>query len=180
MTQALGDATINELETGLTGSLVRHGDVEYEEARHIWNRAIDKHPAMIVRPASTEDVVRTVRFAASVGLPVAIRGGGHSVAGFSTCDDGIVVDLSAMTIVAVDATCASGRRRRDEVGRVRRRHPGARPGHRRALVSTTGLGGFTWEAASAISFVPTVSRAIICSPPRWCRRRLRGAGQPRR
>ena len=73
MTQALGDATINELETGLAGSLVRPGDGEYEEARHIWNRAIDKHPAMIVRPTRSEDVVRTVRFAASEGLPVAIR-----------------------------------------------------------------------------------------------------------
>ena len=76
MTQVLGDATINELEGGLAGSLVRPGDGEYEEARHIWNGAIDKHPAMIVRPAGTDDVVRTVRFAASEGLPVAVRGGG--------------------------------------------------------------------------------------------------------
>ena len=55
MTQALGDATINELETGLAGSLVRPGDGEYEEARRIWNGAIDKHPAMIVRPAGTDE-----------------------------------------------------------------------------------------------------------------------------
>ena len=73
MAQTLGDATISELETGLTGSLVRHGDGEYEEARHIWNGAIDKRPAMIVRPASREDVVRTVRFAASEGLPIAVQ-----------------------------------------------------------------------------------------------------------
>ena len=144
MTQVLGDATINELETGLAGSLVRPGDGEYEEARHIWNRAIDKHPAMIVRPASTDDVVRTVRFAASEGLPVAVRGGGHSVAGFSTCDDGIVVDLSAMTTVAVDATArravAGGGTKWAGFDAATQAHGLATTG---GLVSTTGLGGFT-------------------------------------
>ena len=132
MTPLLGEATINELEGELQGSLIRPGDDAYEEARHIWNGAIDKRPAMVVRPAGTADVVRTVRFAASEGLPIAVRGGAHSVAGFSTCDDGIVVDLSAMDTVEVDATdTSSHRRRRDEVGRVRRRHTGAWPGHHR-------------------------------------------------
>ena len=72
MTQVLGDATINELEGGLAGSLVRPGDSGYEEARHIWNGAIDRRPAMVVRAAGTEDVVRTVRFAASAQAPRAI------------------------------------------------------------------------------------------------------------
>src|SRR6476661_2653768 len=144
MTQALGDATINELETGLAGSLVRPGDREYEEARHIWNRAIDKHPSMIVRPASTADVVRTVRFAASEGLPVAVRGGSHSVAGFSTCDDGIVVDLSAMDTVAVDAerrrAVAGGGTKWAGFDAATQAHGLATTG---GLISTTGLGGFT-------------------------------------
>ena len=61
MTQLLGEATINELEGELQGSLVRPGDDEYEEARHIWNGAIDRRPTMIVRPANTADVVRVVR-----------------------------------------------------------------------------------------------------------------------
>ena len=99
---------------------------------------------MIVRPASTDDVVRTVRFAASEGLPVAVRGGGHSVAGFSTCDDGIVVDLSAMTTVAVDATArravAGGGTKWAGFDAATQAHGLATTG---GLVSTTGLGGFT-------------------------------------
>ena len=144
MTQALGDATINELEGALAGSLVRPGDGEYEEARHIWNGAIDKRPAMIVRPASRDDVVRTVRFAASEGLPIAVRGGAHSVAGFSTCDDGIVVDLSAMTTVEVDATArravAGGGAKWAGFDAATQAHGLATTG---GLVSSTGLGGFT-------------------------------------
>ena len=182
MTQLLGDATINELEGGLAGSLVRPGDGDYEEARHIWNRAIDKHPAMIVRAASTDDVVRTVRFAASEGLPVAVRGGAHSVAGFSTCDDGIVVDLSAMTTVEVDADgTPSGGRRRDEVGRVRRRHAGPRPGHHRRA----GLDHGTGRVHAGRRHRPSRSglRPGVRQPARrrgGDRRRLGGAGQPGR
>ncbi len=144
MTQVLGDATINELEGGLAGSLVRPGDGEYEEARHIWNGAIDKRPAMIVRAAGTDDVVRTVRFAASEGLPIAVRGGAHSIAGFSTCDDGIVVDLSAMTTVEVDASArravAGGGAKWAGFDAATQAHGLATTG---GLVSTTGLGGFT-------------------------------------
>ena len=144
MTQLLGDATINELEGGLRGSLVRPGDDGYEEARHIWNGAIDKHPAMIVRPAGTDDVVRTVRFAASEGMPIAVRGGAHSVAGFSTCDDGIVIDLSTMATVEVDASArravAGGGAKWAGFDAATQVHGLATTG---GLVSSTGLGGFT-------------------------------------
>ena len=144
MAQLLGDATINELEGGLRGSLVRRGDDAYEEARHIWNGGIDKHPAMIVRPADTNDVVRAVRFAASEGLPIAVRGGAHSVAGFSTCDDGIVVDLSAMTSVSVDAgarrAAAGGGTKWAGFDAATQAHGLATTG---GLISSTGLGGFT-------------------------------------
>ena len=144
MTRRLGDATVNELEGGLRGSLVRPGDSGYEEARHIWNGAIDKHPAMIVRAAGTADVVRTVRFAASEGVPIAVRGGAHSVAGFSTCDDGIVVDLSAMATVEVDAAArravAGGGAKWAGFDAATQAHGLATTG---GLVSSTGLGGFT-------------------------------------
>jgi FAD/FMN-containing dehydrogenase len=144
MTQLLGEATINELRGELQGSLVRPGDGEYEDARHIWNGAIDKRPTMIVRAAGTADVVRTVRFAASEGLPVAVRGGSHSVAGFSTCDDGIVVDLSRMDVVEVDAAArravAGGGTRWAGFDAATQAHGLATTG---GLVSTTGLGGFT-------------------------------------
>src|SRR4029453_5115867 len=101
-TGVLGEATIRELENRLTGSVVGPGDPSYETARRVWNQTLDKRPALVVRAASTDDVVRTVRFARSEGRPVAVRGGAHSVAGFSTCDDGVVLDLSQLNDVEVD------------------------------------------------------------------------------
>ncbi|MFG2603438.1 FAD-binding oxidoreductase [Streptomyces sp. NPDC048514] len=98
----LGDATIAELEAGLRGSVVRPGDPDYESARAVWNAAHDKHPALVVRCAGTADVIRAVEFARSQDLLVAVRGGAHSIAGFSTCDDGIVIDLSPMKGAIVD------------------------------------------------------------------------------
>ncbi|MFF8865262.1 FAD-binding oxidoreductase [Streptomyces sp. NPDC015139] len=98
----LGDATIAELEAGLRGTVVRPGDADYDRARAVWNGSHDKHPALIVRCAGTADVIRAVEFARSQDLLVAVRGGSHSIAGFSTCDDGIVIDLSAMKGAVVD------------------------------------------------------------------------------
>ena len=74
---------------------------DYETARRIWNHAIDRHPAMIVGCTNTTDVVAAERFARSEGLPIAVRGGAHSVAGFSTCDGGAVP--SPMRAVHVEA-----------------------------------------------------------------------------
>ncbi|WP_371501686.1 FAD-binding oxidoreductase [Kitasatospora sp. NBC_00374] len=98
----LGDATIGELEAALRGTLVRPDDPAYDEARAVWNAAHDRRPALVVRCAGTADVIRAVEFARSQDLLVAVRGGGHSIAGFSTCDGGIVIDLSAMKGVRVD------------------------------------------------------------------------------
>src|SRR3954462_3166822 len=98
----LGDATLGELEQALRGQLVRPEDDSYDEARAIWNGAHDRRPALIVRCAGVADVMRAVDFARSENLLVAVRGGGHSLPGFSTCDDGVVIDLSAMTSVRVD------------------------------------------------------------------------------
>jgi FAD/FMN-containing dehydrogenase len=143
MAHVLGDATISELEGSLGGTVVRPGDQDYDEARRIWNHAIDKRPALIVRPAGTEDVVRAVRFATSEGLPIAVRGGSHSVAGFSTCDDGIVIDLSLLTSVEVDV---AGRRAVAGGGTKWLGFDAATQPHGLAttggLISSTGLGGF--------------------------------------
>ena len=99
---ALGDATLGELAQALRGELVRPGDPAYDEARSIWNAAHDKKPALIVRCKGVADVVRGVEFARSQGLPLAVRGGGHSIPGFSTNDHGLVLDLSPMNAVRVD------------------------------------------------------------------------------
>ena len=98
----LGDATLAELEQGLRGRLIRPEDDSYDAARAIWNGAHDRRPALIARCAGVADVMRAVDFARSENLTVAVRGGGHSLPGFSTTDGGLVIDLSAMTSVQVD------------------------------------------------------------------------------
>src|SRR3954467_13207374 len=92
----LGAATLAEFEQGLSGRLIRPGDDGYDEARSIWNGAHDRRPAMIVRCAGVADVIQAGEFPRRGDLQVAVRGGGHSIPGFSTTDGGIVIDLSAM------------------------------------------------------------------------------------
>src|SRR5918911_1487886 len=92
----LGEATLAELRAGLSGDLIRPGDSEYDTARRVWNGSIDRHPALIVRCADVGDVRTAVEFARSHALLVAVRGGGHNVAGSAVCDGGMVIDLSGM------------------------------------------------------------------------------------
>src|SRR5881227_2072301 len=101
-THPLGDATLAEFEQGLSGRLIRPDDDGYDEARSIWNAAHDKRPALIVRCKGVADVIRAVEFARSEGLTLAVRGGGHSIPGFSTTDGGLVIDLSPMNAVRID------------------------------------------------------------------------------
>jgi hypothetical protein len=91
------------LASAISGRVITPESSDYESARLIFNRAFDLHPAMIVRCANSSDVARTLEFAQTANLPVAVRGGGHSRAGFSMCDDGVVIDLSPMKRVNVDA-----------------------------------------------------------------------------
>ncbi len=136
MSQVLQGATIDDLRGRIGGEVDRTGRCSYEEARKVWNGMIDCHPGVVVRCASTQDVVAAVTFGRENDLAVAVRGGAHSTPGYSTCDDGIVIDLGPMNKVDVDPGAKTARvRRRREVGRPRRRNAGARPrGHRRARV----------------------------------------------
>lgn len=84
------------------GEIVLPEDAGYDAARIVWNGMIDRRPAIVVRPTGTGDVMSTVRFAHEQELQVAVRSGGHSIPGFSTCDGGIVIDLSRMRGVRVD------------------------------------------------------------------------------
>jgi FAD/FMN-containing dehydrogenase len=86
----------------LKGGLVLEGDAGYDEARKVWNGAIDKRPAMIAYCADAEDVARAVVFARSHNVSIAVRSGGHNVAGLSVCDGGMVIDLSWMKRIEVD------------------------------------------------------------------------------
>jgi hypothetical protein len=140
----LGEATLAEFEQGLSGRLIRPDDPGYDEARSIWNGAHDRRPALIVQCAGVADVMRAVDFARSEDLVVAVRGGGHSIPGFSTCDGGIVIDLSAMKSVRVDperrTAVAQGGCTWAEVDHETQAFGLAVTG---GLVSSTGIAGFT-------------------------------------
>lgn len=98
----LREAAIAELSDALRGELLRPGQEDYDRARSIWNGLVDKHPALIARCAAADDVAHSVRFAREHELGLAVRGGGHNIAGKSVCDGGLMVDLSPMKGVHID------------------------------------------------------------------------------
>jgi FAD/FMN-containing dehydrogenase len=93
---------LDALAGGLRGTLLAEDAPGYDDARTIWNAMIDRRPGLIVRCAGAEDVVRAVRFASDNELLVAVRGGGHNIAGSAVCDGGLMIDLSEMKSVRVD------------------------------------------------------------------------------
>jgi FAD/FMN-containing dehydrogenase len=95
-------ARLDQLKALLRGELLVPGDGGYDAARQVWNRMVDKRPALIVRCAGAGDVVHSVRFAREHELEVAVRGGGHNIAGRSMCDEGLLIDLSPMKGMRVD------------------------------------------------------------------------------
>jgi FAD/FMN-containing dehydrogenase len=99
---ALDEAAVQELKARVRGDLLRPGDDGYDAARTIHNGMIDRRPALIARCAGVADVVAAVQFARERQLLVSVRGGGHSVPGFSVCDRGLMIDLSRMRAVRVD------------------------------------------------------------------------------
>src|SRR5688572_22152655 len=99
---ALGETVVERFGGGLRGELLRPDGTDYAEARRVWNGLIDKHPALIARCAGVGDVIDSVNFARENDLLVAVRGGGHNVAGNAVCDGGLVIDLSPMKGVRVD------------------------------------------------------------------------------
>ena len=90
------------LKTAIRGEVVLATDAGYEQARSIWNAMIDRKPAAIVRCAGVADVMHSIAFARDHGLPLAVRGGGHNIAGNALCNDGLVIDLSHWRGVRVD------------------------------------------------------------------------------
>jgi FAD/FMN-containing dehydrogenase len=129
---------------GIHGGVITPTDAEYDRARRVYNAFHDRHPTLIVRAVDVSDVVSTVKYAASQDALLAVRGGGHSVAGFGTCDEGIVLDLGALKRIDVDPDrqtvrvgggCTWG-----EVDRALHPYGLAVPG---GVISTTGVAGLT-------------------------------------
>ena len=140
----LPDSVISDFKASLQGRMMDPGDPDYDDARHIWNGMIDKRPALIARCRGVADIINSVNFARTQDLLVAVRGGGHNVAGNATCDGGLVIDLSEMRSIRVDP---AQRTARAEAGatwgdfdRETQAFGLATPG---GQISTTGVAGLT-------------------------------------
>lgn len=105
----LKPADIEDLRGGLRGPLLLTGQLGYEDARSIWNRAFDRKPALIARCAGAADVTGAINFGRAHGLLTAVRGGGHSLSGQSVCDGGLLIDLSPMSSIRIDPLAKTAR-----------------------------------------------------------------------
>src|SRR6187397_1880725 len=137
-------AALDTLREEIRGTVTGPDDDGYDDARQVRNGMIDKRPAVIVQPVNAGDVMTAVRFAADNDMTVAVRGGGHSVPGFGTCDEGVVVDLSAMRGVRVDPLThtarVSGGATWGDLNAASYPFGRATTG---GIISTTGVGGLT-------------------------------------
>lgn len=144
MAPTVDSSTWKELESALRGRILLSTSEGYDQARQVWNGMIDKRPLAIVKVAGVADIQATVKFAQACGLPVAIRGGGHNVAGSAVCNGGLVIDLAAMKSIRVDP---HARHARAEGGVIWGEYDHetqafglASPG---GAISTTGIAGLT-------------------------------------
>jgi FAD/FMN-containing dehydrogenase len=137
-------AAAGSLRPSLAGDALIAGDAGYEAARAVWNAMIDRRPAVIVRCKSAADVIAAVAFAGARDLPISVRGGAHNVAGHAVCDDGVMIDLSAMRGVRVDPerrrAWVEGGATWGDVDRATQAFGLATPG---GLISDTGVAGLT-------------------------------------
>lgn len=144
MASSLDRRALRWLRTGLSGELLIPSDAGYTEARRVWNGMVDRYPALIARCVSREDVAATIAVARDHGMPLAVRGGGHSAAGFGVCDAGVVLDLSLMRTVHVDVLAkrvsVSGGATWADVDAATQAYGLAVTG---GLVTHTGVGGLT-------------------------------------
>ena len=125
----LTQEAVDHFRGSFAGQVVLPSDGSYDEVRALWNAMIDKRPSLIARCSGTLDVVAALAFAREQGLEIAVRGAGHNIAGNASSDGGIMIDLSEMTAVDVDA-----------IGRRARVQPGATLGHVDAATQAHGLG----------------------------------------
>ena len=140
----LSDTTIATFKSSLRGQLITPGDSQYDEARKVYNGMIDRRPGLIAKCADVADVQTAVNFAREQKLIVSIRGGGHNAIGLGVCDDGLVIDLSAMRYVRVDpkkkTILVGGGSLWGDVDHAAHPFGLAVPS---GIISTTGVGGLT-------------------------------------
>src|SRR6266498_719589 len=137
-------SALESFRASFRGELVLPSEEAYERARRVWNGAIDKRPAVIARCSGVVDVVRAVEFGREHDLLVAVRGGGHNVAGHGTCDGGIVMDLSPMRGISLDLARRTIRVQAGATwGDVDHEAQAFGLATTGGLISTTGIAGFT-------------------------------------
>jgi FAD/FMN-containing dehydrogenase len=145
----LVSSAVEDLATSFGGSLLMADDEGYHDARQVWNGMFDRHPALIARCSGTADVIAAVNFARDNEMALAVRGGGHSAAGYGTCDGGMVIDLSPMKAIEVDP---EARTARADAGLTWGDFDGATQEHGLAITggrfSTTGIAGLTLGSGS--------------------------------
>jgi FAD/FMN-containing dehydrogenase len=144
ITSAPATADVEALKSILRGEVIEPSHPAYDSTRIVWNGMIDRHPALIIRPRNAADCVAAVRFARDHHLPIAIRSGGHNVAGYAVCDDGMMIDLSLMNGVRIAATLdrayVEGGAQWIDVDAAAAPFNRATPG---GLISATGVAGLT-------------------------------------
>lgn len=142
--RTFAEADLATLRGQLQGTITTQVDPGYDNARAVWNGMIDRYPALIIHCAATPDVAAAINFARQHDLVVAVRGGGHQVAGFATCDDGVVIDLSPLKAIVIDPAArvahAGGGATWGELDAVAQQHGLATPG---GVYSRTGIAGLT-------------------------------------
>jgi FAD/FMN-containing dehydrogenase len=141
---SLTESVVTGLQTTLRGELIQRGDETYDALRVVYNSMIDRRPRLIARCVNAADVITAVNFAREHELALSVRGGGHNVAGFAVCDDGLVIDLSLMKGVRVDpqqrTARAEGGCTWGDFDHATHAFGLATPS---GIISTTGIGGLT-------------------------------------
>ena len=143
------EVAVGRLQEEFAGQLVRPGDPQYDSLRRVFNGSIDRRPAVIARCRDVSDVVAAVNHARHEGLPIAVHGGGHGVAGHAVCDDGVMIDLRPMREIQIDPQRRVARAQAGltwgEFDAATQEFALAMTGGR---MSTTGISGFTLGSGS--------------------------------
>ena len=159
MDKPLDERAIGEFSSKVQGQLIRPQDESYDEARAVFYGGIDRHPALIIRVADATDVSRVIALARESGLELAVRSGGHSVAGHSTTDGGIVLDLSEMKGLEIDLERHTAWA---QTGLTAGEYTAAVGAHGLATgfgdTGSVGIGGSRWAAGLDSSSASTASR----------------------
>jgi FAD/FMN-containing dehydrogenase len=155
---------LERLGREFAGTILTAEEPGYAEARRVWNGMVDRHPVVIARAASADDIAVAIRFARGSDLPLAVRGGGHSVAGNGTVDEGLVLDLGQLRTVTVDAlsrtvTVQAGATLAD-IDRATVPQGLAVP---MGVVSATGIAGLT--LGGGIGWLTRAYGSTTCAPP---------------